>query len=99
MARMLMSGNEAIARGAWEAGVSVGVGYPGTPSTEVLENLVAQRRRARASGLPTRRSPLEVAVGASLRRRARAGHHEARGPERGRRSAVHAATPASPAAS
>jgi len=35
----LMSGNEAIARGAWEAGVRFAAGYPGTPSTEVLENL------------------------------------------------------------
>ena len=40
MTRAPMSGNEAVARGAWEAGVMVGVGYPGTPSTEVLENLV-----------------------------------------------------------
>lgn len=37
--KMLMSGNEAVARGAWEAGVKVGTGYPGTPSTEILENL------------------------------------------------------------
>ncbi|MFH1763957.1 MAG: indolepyruvate ferredoxin oxidoreductase subunit alpha, partial [Gemmatimonadota bacterium] len=36
----LMSGNEAIAQGAWEAGVRFAAGYPGTPSTEVLENLV-----------------------------------------------------------
>lgn len=35
----LMSGNEAIARGAWEAGVKFASGYPGTPSTEILENL------------------------------------------------------------
>ncbi|UCG89382.1 MAG: indolepyruvate ferredoxin oxidoreductase subunit alpha [Gemmatimonadota bacterium] len=34
-----MSGNEAIARGAWEAGVLFAAGYPGTPSTEVLEAL------------------------------------------------------------
>ncbi len=34
-----MSGNEAIARGAYEAGVRVGTAYPGTPSTEILENL------------------------------------------------------------
>ena len=34
-----MSGNEAIARGAWEAGVRFAAGYPGTPSTEILENL------------------------------------------------------------
>ncbi len=36
--KILLSGNEAIARGAYEAGVKVGVGYPGTPSTEILEN-------------------------------------------------------------
>jgi indolepyruvate ferredoxin oxidoreductase alpha subunit len=34
-----MSGNEAIARGAWEAGVNYATGYPGTPSTEILENI------------------------------------------------------------
>jgi indolepyruvate ferredoxin oxidoreductase alpha subunit len=37
--RVLLSGNEAIARGAWESGVSVASAYPGTPSTEVLESL------------------------------------------------------------
>jgi len=37
--KKLMSGNEAIAHGAWEAGVVFASGYPGTPSTEVLENL------------------------------------------------------------
>jgi indolepyruvate ferredoxin oxidoreductase alpha subunit len=36
-----MTGNEAIARGAWEAGVKVAAAYPGTPSTEILENLAA----------------------------------------------------------
>ncbi len=36
--KVLLSGNEAIARGAYEAGIKVGVGYPGTPSTEILEN-------------------------------------------------------------
>ena len=35
--RVLLSGNEAIARGAWEAGVTLAAGYPGTPSTEILE--------------------------------------------------------------
>lgn len=34
-----LSGNEAIARGAWEAGIHVATGYPGTPSTEIIENL------------------------------------------------------------
>ncbi|MFH1038041.1 MAG: hypothetical protein V1789_05165 [PVC group bacterium] len=36
---ILLSGNEAVARGAWEAGVILGTGYPGTPSSEILENL------------------------------------------------------------
>ena len=37
--RVLLSGNEAIARGAYESGVKVAAAYPGTPSTEILENL------------------------------------------------------------
>ena len=41
MERALMTGNEAIARGAWEAGCHCAVGYPGTPSTEILENAAA----------------------------------------------------------
>ncbi|MFO7892279.1 MAG: FAD-dependent oxidoreductase [Longimicrobiales bacterium] len=61
----LLSGNEAIAHGAWEAGVHVGAGYPGTPSTEILEAL------SKLAGVDTEWSPnekvaLEVAVGASL---------------------------------
>jgi len=40
MGRMeLLSGNEAIARGAYESGVVVATAYPGTPSTEILENI------------------------------------------------------------
>jgi indolepyruvate ferredoxin oxidoreductase alpha subunit len=41
MQKLLLSGNEAIALGAFEAGVKVGAGYPGTPSTEILEALTA----------------------------------------------------------
>ena len=37
--KVLLSGNEAIARGAYEAGVEVCSAYPGTPSTEIFENL------------------------------------------------------------
>ena len=37
--KRILSGNEAIARGAWEAGVRVAAAYPGTPSTEILEEL------------------------------------------------------------
>ncbi len=39
--KVMMSGNEAVARGVWEAGVSVAAAYPGTPSTEILENIGA----------------------------------------------------------
>jgi indolepyruvate ferredoxin oxidoreductase alpha subunit len=35
----MLSGDEAVARGAWEAGVAVASAYPGTPSTEILEDL------------------------------------------------------------
>ena len=63
MEKTLLSGNEALARGAYEAGVKVGCGYPGTPSTEILENLVNY------TGVYTQWSPnekvaLEVAAGA-----------------------------------
>ncbi len=37
--KILLSGNEAIARGAYEAGIQVAAGYPGTPSSEILENI------------------------------------------------------------
>ena len=40
MNKKIMLGNEAIARGAYEAGVKVSSAYPGTPSTEVSENIV-----------------------------------------------------------
>ena len=46
----LLSGNEAIARGAYEAGVKVAAAYPGTPSTEILEYLAELRRRPRRVG-------------------------------------------------
>jgi indolepyruvate ferredoxin oxidoreductase alpha subunit len=37
--RLFLSGNEALARGAWEAGLTVAAAYPGTPSTEIMESL------------------------------------------------------------
>lgn len=61
----LRSGNEAIARGAWEAGVAVGTGYPGTPSTEILETL-ARLPDVYCEWSPNEKVALEVAVGASL---------------------------------
>ena len=38
--RELMTGNEAVARGAYEAGLVFASAYPGTPSTEILENFI-----------------------------------------------------------
>ncbi|TLM80109.1 MAG: indolepyruvate ferredoxin oxidoreductase subunit alpha [Actinobacteria bacterium] len=65
MPRELLSGNEAVARGAWEAGVAAGVGYPGTPSTETLENLV-KMPGAYAEWAPNEKVALEVGAGVSL---------------------------------
>jgi indolepyruvate ferredoxin oxidoreductase, alpha subunit len=62
---VLLSGNEAIAQGAWEAGVVVGAGYPGTPSTEILENLV-RKTGVSCEWAPNEKVALEVAIGASL---------------------------------
>jgi len=61
----LLSGNEAIARGAWEAGAVLGVGYPGTPSTETLE-VFAKLPEVRAEWAPNEKVALEVAAGASM---------------------------------
>ena len=44
--RVLLMGNEAVARGAIEAGVEVVAGYPGTPSSEVVESLIPVVREA-----------------------------------------------------
>jgi indolepyruvate ferredoxin oxidoreductase alpha subunit len=60
-----MSGNEAIAKGAWEAGVRFGAGYPGTPSTEILVNL-ARMRGVRCEWAPNEKVALETAIGASM---------------------------------
>lgn len=62
----LLSGNEAIARGAYQAGVTVATGYPGTPSTEILEALVQHRDEVYCEWSPNEKVALEVAVGASL---------------------------------
>lgn len=65
MGATLLSGNEAIARGAWEAGVAVGVAYPGTPSTETLENLV-RMPDVRCEWAPNEKVALEVGAGVSM---------------------------------
>lgn len=63
--KVLLSGNEAIARGAYEAGVKVAVGYPGTPSTEILENIV-NYQEVYAQWSPNEKVACEVGIGASI---------------------------------
>jgi indolepyruvate ferredoxin oxidoreductase alpha subunit len=60
-----MSGNEAIALGAYEAGVNVASGYPGTPSTEIMENLCGYEG-VYTEWAPNEKVGLEVAIGASF---------------------------------
>lgn len=60
-----MLGNEAIARGAYEAGVKVSAAYPGTPSTEISENMI-QYPEIYAEWSPNEKVAMEVAIGASI---------------------------------
>ena len=64
--KVIMLGNEAIARGAYEAGVIVSSAYPGTPSTEISEYLVQYRDDVYEEWAPNEKVATEVAVGASL---------------------------------
>jgi len=60
-----MSGNEAIARGAYEWGIRFGVGYPGTPSTEILEEF-SKYDGVYAEWAPNEKVALEVGIGAAV---------------------------------
>lgn len=60
----LLSGNEAIAQGAWEAGAHIGVAYPGTPSTETLE-VFSKKEGVYAEWAVNEKVAVEVGVGAS----------------------------------
>ena len=60
-----MLGNEAIARGAYEAGVKVSAAYPGTPSTEISEH-IALYEEIYAEWSPNEKVAAEVAIGASI---------------------------------
>ena len=64
--KVIMLGNEAIARGAYEAGVKVSSAYPGTPSTEISEYLVQYRDDVYEEWAPNEKVATEVAVGASI---------------------------------
>ena len=61
-----MLGNAAIARGAYEAGVKVSAAYPGTPSTEISENLVQYKDDLYCEWSPNEKVATEVAIGASM---------------------------------
>ena len=63
--KKILLGNEAIARGAYEAGVKVSSAYPGTPSTEVSENVV-KYDEVYAEWAPNEKVAMEVALGASI---------------------------------
>ena len=62
---MIMLGNEALARGAYEAGCKVSAAYPGTPSTEISENIV-KYDDIYSEWSPNEKVALEVAIGASM---------------------------------
>ena len=61
----LLLGNEALARGAWEAGVRVATAYPGTPSTEITE-AISKYPEVYCEWSPNEKVALEVAIGASM---------------------------------
>lgn len=63
--KKLLTGNEAIARGAWEAGVKFASAYPGTPSTEILENTALYKEDILAEWAPNEKVAVEAAIGAS----------------------------------
>lgn len=63
--KIIMLGNEAIARGAYEAGVKLSSAYPGTPSTEISENL-AKYNEIYTEWAPNEKVALEVAIGGSI---------------------------------
>jgi len=62
--KVLLSGNEAIARGAYEYGVKVATGYPGTPSSEILEN-VARYKEIYSEWSVNEKVAMDVAIGAA----------------------------------
>lgn len=62
--KRLLSGNEAVAQGAWEASVKVASAYPGTPSTEILETL-APYPHVYAEWAPNEKVALDTAIGAA----------------------------------
>ena len=63
--KKLFTGNEAVARGAYEAGVRLASAYPGTPSTEILEN-ISKYKEVYSEWAPNEKVALEAAIGGSI---------------------------------
>ena len=67
MSKQIMSGNEAVARGCYEAGVHFAAAYPGTPSTEILENIGGlYKEEIYSEWAPNEKVAAEAALGASI---------------------------------
>ena len=66
MRKKLLTGNEAVARGAWEGGLVFASAYPGTPSTEILENLANYKDDLYCEWAPNEKVAFEAASGASI---------------------------------
>ncbi len=66
MQKKVLLGNEAVARGAYEAGCHVAAAYPGTPSTEILETIARDYPEIKSQWSPNEKVALEVAAGASI---------------------------------
>jgi indolepyruvate ferredoxin oxidoreductase alpha subunit len=64
--KKFLTGNEAVARGVYEAGVTYAAAYPGTPSTEILENIAPYKDDIIAEWAPNEKVALESAFGASV---------------------------------
>lgn len=64
--KQLLSGNEAIARGIYESGITVCSAYPGTPSTEILENVTQYKEDVYCEWAPNEKVATEVAYGAAI---------------------------------
>lgn len=62
--KKLLTGNEAVVQGAYEAGVTYACAYPGTPSTEILENIAAYKEEITAEWAPNEKTALESSIGA-----------------------------------
>jgi indolepyruvate ferredoxin oxidoreductase alpha subunit len=64
--KSLLTGNEAIARGVYESGIRFAAAYPGTPSTEILENIAFCKDSVAAQWSPNEKVALEAAIGFSI---------------------------------